>query len=52
MSAVRSTTPYDRGQIRSARGTSEFSKLARMVRGSGLLRRRYGYYWAKLIGLP
>lgn len=52
MSAVRSTTPYDRGQIRSARGTSEFSELARMVRGSGLLRRRYGYYWAKLIGLP
>lgn len=31
---------------------SAFSGLAEQIRGSGLLRRRYGYYWAKLICLP
>jgi fatty acid desaturase len=32
--------------------TSEFSELARRIHASGLMRRRYGYYWAKLIALP
>ena len=31
---------------------SDFTALAKMVQASGLMRRRYGYYWAKLIGLP
>jgi fatty acid desaturase len=35
-----------------ARGASDFTALAEQVRHAGLLRRRYGYYWAKLIGVP
>ncbi len=31
---------------------SDFTELAALVRASGLLRRRYGYYWAKIVGLP
>jgi len=31
---------------------SDFTELARLIQASGLMRRRYGYYWAKLIGLP
>ncbi|MEO7017491.1 MAG: acyl-CoA desaturase, partial [Leifsonia sp.] len=30
----------------------DFTALAAIVRSSGLLRRRYGYYWAKLIAVP
>jgi fatty acid desaturase len=30
----------------------DFTPLAKMIQASGLMRRRYGYYWAKLIGLP
>lgn len=32
--------------------TSSFTGLAEQVRAAGLMRRRYGYYWAKLVGLP
>ncbi|WP_114559807.1 fatty acid desaturase family protein [Desertihabitans aurantiacus] len=33
------------------RGTaSDFTALTRRVRDAGLMRRRYGYYWTKLIG--
>ena len=49
MSLVRTTTARTTG---APRGASEFSELARRVRESGLLRRRYGYYWTKLIALP
>lgn len=35
-----------------ARTNSDFTDLAKMIQASGLMRRRYGYYWAKLIGLP
>jgi fatty acid desaturase len=31
---------------------SDFTDLARMVRSSGLMRRRYGYYWTKLSAVP
>ncbi|GAA3210420.1 acyl-CoA desaturase [Microbacterium terregens] len=31
---------------------SDFTELAAIVRGSGLMRRRYGYYWTKLIAVP
>lgn len=31
---------------------SDFTELAATVRGSGLMRRRYGYYWTKLIAVP
>jgi fatty acid desaturase len=35
-----------------ATGPSDFTELASRIRDAGLLRRRYGYYWAKLILLP
>src|SRR3546814_11411315 len=31
---------------------SDFTELARTIQASGLMRRRYGYYWMKLVGLP
>jgi fatty acid desaturase len=44
---IRTTKP------RSApTGASDFTELAAIVRGSGLMRRRYGYYWTKLIAVP
>lgn len=37
----------------SARGgSSTFTELAQQIRERGLLRRRYGYYWTKLIAAP
>lgn len=38
-------------RIRRA-GGSDFTELAARVREAGLLRRRYGYYWTKLVLLP
>ncbi|TDN90930.1 acyl-CoA desaturase [Microbacterium sp. BK668] len=37
---------------RSIDAVSSFTALTEQVRAAGLLRRRYGYYWSKLIGLP
>ncbi|WP_336629427.1 MULTISPECIES: fatty acid desaturase family protein [unclassified Microbacterium] len=34
------------------RGSSAFTELAQQIRGLGLLRRRYGYYWTKLVAAP
>lgn len=31
---------------------NDFTELAHRVRDSGLLRRRYGYYWTKLLAVP
>ena len=39
-------------RVTIGRGTSEFSELAQRIRASGLMRRRYGYYWAKLVAVP
>ncbi|WP_164232751.1 fatty acid desaturase family protein [Microbacterium hydrocarbonoxydans] len=36
----------------AARGSSTFTELAQQVRARGLMRRRYGYYWTKLIAAP
>ncbi|BDZ38542.1 fatty acid desaturase family protein [Microbacterium suwonense] len=50
MDGVRST-------IRSTRSRTDpssanlFTELAAQVRSSGLMRRRYGYYWAKIVAL-
>ncbi|HVL62658.1 MAG TPA: acyl-CoA desaturase [Microbacterium sp.] len=30
----------------------DFTELARQIKDSGLMRRRYGYYWTKLIAVP
>ncbi|UOQ88153.1 acyl-CoA desaturase [Agromyces endophyticus] len=32
--------------------TSSFTDLARIIKGAGLMHRRYGYYWTKLISVP
>lgn len=40
----------DRGRPRTP--ISDFTELSTRIRESGLLRRRYGYYWTKLILLP
>ncbi|HET8928252.1 MAG TPA: acyl-CoA desaturase [Microbacterium sp.] len=40
---VRATKPRDRG-------TNDYTELSRHITASGLMRRRYGYYWAKLVG--
>lgn len=34
------------------RGSSAFTELAQQIRGLGSLRRRYGYYWTKLVAAP
>lgn len=34
------------------RTSSTFTELAQQIRNRGLLRRRYGYYWSKLVGAP
>ncbi len=51
MTGIRSTTPRSVDRQGSRNG-SEFTALAKTIRDQGLLRRRYGYYWSKLIGLP
>ncbi|WP_309102352.1 acyl-CoA desaturase [Microbacterium sp.] len=51
MGGIRSTVRTGkRGS--TARQTSPFTELAHEVRSRGLLRRRYGYYWTKLIAAP
>ncbi len=52
MDGYRLTTAAEKGGPRTRPGRGEFSELAKMIRDSGLLRRRYGYYWTKLIALP
>jgi len=44
---VRRTRPRT-----SERPSSDYVALAQQIRESGLLRRRYGYYWAKLAAVP
>lgn len=50
MDTVRLTR--SRSRARGDRGTSTFTELAQLVRNRGLMRRRYGYYWTKLIAAP
>ena len=33
-------------------GTNDFTELAKAVGASGYMRRRYGYYWPRLIAAP
>ncbi|WP_448002812.1 fatty acid desaturase family protein [Agromyces bauzanensis] len=40
------------GNPRVAATNSEFTELARRIKQSGLMRRRYGYYWTKLSAVP
>lgn len=47
---VRATQRTPRAQAQPS--ASAFTDLARLVKDAGLMRRRYGYYWTKLIGVP
>jgi fatty acid desaturase len=44
MTPVRTTRPRSAG--------NDYTALAQVVQESGLMRRRYGYYWSKLIAVP
>ncbi|MGW9114084.1 fatty acid desaturase family protein [Microbacterium sp. NPDC055683] len=50
MSGIRETV--SRGPRSERPRGSEFTALADQIRSQGLLRRRYGYYWVRLILLP
>lgn len=51
MSASTSVVSVPRSHRTPAeRATSDFTALTRLVHDAGLMRRRYGYYWAKLVG--
>jgi len=39
-------------RVARAAPNSDFTGLAQLVRERGLMRRRYGYYWTKLAGVP
>jgi fatty acid desaturase len=47
---TRSDFPPPVASERPVRTTSSFTALTRQVHELGLMRRRYGYYWTKLIG--
>ena len=47
---VRRTRTAPAGSAASP--ASDFTELARRIKDAGLMRRRYGYYWTKLIGVP
>lgn len=51
MDGIRPTV-HHRPRDSAARTNSAFTELAQQIRGLGLLRRRYGYYWTKLIAAP
>lgn len=51
MSEYRPTVPGGR-QAGHHRTPNDYTELAKLVRSSGLLKRRYGYYWTKLIAAP
>ena len=47
-----STTVVNPTGARKERPTDVYVELAGTIRESGLLRRRYGYYWTKLVAVP
>ncbi|WP_149083610.1 MULTISPECIES: fatty acid desaturase family protein [Microbacterium] len=51
MDASRPFTPTRPRETAVPQGSS-FTALAQQVRGLGLLRRRYGYYWTRLVAAP
>lgn len=52
MSTMVRPTGRPASLTRTAPGVSSYSELADRIRSNRLLRRRYGYYWTKLIALP
>ncbi|NED95993.1 acyl-CoA desaturase [Phytoactinopolyspora alkaliphila] len=45
------TLPGPAGASRRERYVSEYSDLSRQIKASGLLKRRYGYYWTLIIAM-
>ncbi len=53
MSSISSPAPVVTAtRPRGARSVDSYGELSRIITGSGLMRRRYGYYWTKLIAAP
>ncbi|WP_394554541.1 fatty acid desaturase family protein [Agromyces sp. MMS24-JH15] len=50
ISPIRTTHPPSAGRPQAS--ASAFTDLARIVKDAGLMRRRYGYYWTKLVSVP
>jgi fatty acid desaturase len=50
LTPIRPTRSTEDGRRRPS--GSEFTDLARRVKDAGLMRRRYGYYWTKLMLVP
>ena len=50
ISPVRRT--HKPSSVPAESSTSSFTDLARIIKGAGLMHRRYGYYWTKLISVP
>lgn len=50
MPPLRTTVPRD--PVTAGGRETDFTELAREMRASGLLQRRYAYYWTKLISIP
>jgi fatty acid desaturase len=48
--AVADASPRRVRRLPADRATSDFTALAKAVQEAGLMRRRYGYYWTKMIG--
>ncbi|MET0693590.1 MAG: acyl-CoA desaturase [Propionibacteriaceae bacterium] len=43
--------PAEEPQPRGVRAVSDFTALSQQIHAAGFMRRRYGYYWTKLIAL-
>lgn len=55
LTAAPTTSPPATARTRGGgadRPASEFTALAKAVQDAGLMRRRYGYYWTRLVGAP
>src|SRR5215213_166320 len=46
------TAAHPRVRKTHERTPNDFTELSHMVTSSGLMRRRYGYYWTKLLAAP
>ena len=48
---LTSDSPHPSGDTPRQRHVTDFAEISRLIQGAGLMRRRYGYYWAKLVGM-
>ncbi|GAB3388469.1 acyl-CoA desaturase [Humibacter soli] len=53
---INTTAPIGLGRVRTVEprsaASNDYTLLAHTIHESGLMRRRYGYYWTKLIAVP